>query len=278
MKYSIEEIAKILKIKDVVFTPSEINVLLTDSRILRSPQDTLFFAIVTDNNDGHKYIDELYDLSVRNFVVSTMNPAWNKYEDANFLCVKNTLDALQRIASNYRKRFDIPVIGITGSNGKTVVKEWLYQVLNKHFHVTRSPRSFNSQIGVPLSVWEMNENTNLGIFEAGISDYEEMSRLEPILHPTIGIFTNIGQAHQESFKSMKDKCLEKLDLFIHADIIICEEENELLDECMEVACLSHKRFTWSRKGNDSSPVQILKIESEDNKTTIRFTVLGLKMR
>lgn len=276
MKYSIQEIAQILKINSSNLQDTEINVLLTDSRILRSPQDSLFFALVTPNNDGHKYISELYDLGVRNFVVSSMYPEWEEYKDANFLCVNDTLDALQKIASKYRKKFDIPIVAITGSNGKTVVKEWLYQVLHNHFKVTRSPRSFNSQIGVPLSIWEMNENTGLGIFEAGISDYEEMNRLELVIQPTIGIFTNIGQAHQESFKSMKEKCLEKLDLFINADIIICEEENELLDECMQIACLSQKRFTWSRKGNDSSPVQVLDIKTNTNTTEIKFTVLGLK--
>lgn len=276
MKYSVEEIARILKVKKKPLVPGGINVLLTDSRALFSAPDSLFFALITNNNDGHKYVDELYQLNVRNFVVSAMNPRWERYEDANFFLVSDTLLALQIIAANYRQRFKIPVVGITGSNGKTIVKEWIYQVLGTKYNITRSPRSFNSQLGVPLSVWQLSEHTSLGVFEAGISKPEEMEKLETIIHPSIGIFTNLGQAHQEGFKHMKEKCLEKLDLFIHSDIIICEEENEILDECMQIACLSHKRFTWSRKGNDNSPIHILKTTINDQSSTIDFSVLGMR--
>lgn len=277
MRYSIEEIAKALNIAGHnKLHPSTISILLTDSRVLFMPKESLFFALTTANNDGHKYVDELYKLQVRNFVVSKMMPEWEKYTDANFLVVKDTLAALQRVATVHRKKFDIPVIGITGSNGKTVVKEWLYQVMHEKFRITHSPRSYNSQIGVPLSVWQMSEQTELGIFEAGISRAEEMSRLESIIHPTIGIFTNLGQAHQEGFESMKEKCLEKLDLFINCDVIICEQENEMLDECMQIACLSHKRLTWSRKGHDDSPVHIQKIEKKGQSSIINYSVLGME--
>lgn len=275
MRYSIQEIAKALNIRNQQFHEASISMLLTDSRVLFTPKESLFFALTTSNNDGHKFVNELYHLQVRNFVVSKMEPEWETYTDANFLVVKDTLAALQRIAAVHRKKFDIPVIAITGSNGKTIVKEWLYQVLQDRFHITHSPRSYNSQIGVPLSVWQMNEHTNLGIFEAGISKVEEMSRLESIIHPTIGIFTNLGQAHQEGFPSMKEKCLEKLDLFINCDVIICEQENEMLDECMQIACLSHKRLTWSRRGHDDSPVHILKIEKKEQSSTIFYSVLGM---
>lgn len=275
MHYSIEEIAKALNIKGQQFHPDTISILLTDSRILFSAKDSLFFALVTNNNDGHKYIDELYKLQVRNFVVSRMQPEWEQYRDANFLQVKDTLIALQKVVAHHRKKFDIPIIGITGSNGKTVVKEWLYQVLHDRFNITHSPRSYNSQIGVPLSVWQLSEKTNLGIFEAGISQPEEMAHLEEIISPTIGIFTNIGQAHQEGFVTMKEKCLEKLELFIHSDVIICEEENELLNECMEIACLSHKRLTWSRKGHSDSPIHIMKVEVGENSSIIHSSILGL---
>lgn len=276
MKYSITEIANILGIKNRTFAESQISILLTDSRQVFFPAETLFFAFKTPNNDGHNYISELYDLQVRNFVVDHIDPEWKEYSDANFLKVNNALDAMQRIAAHHRERFDIPVIGITGSNGKTVVKEWLYQILHENFNVTHSPRSYNSQIGVPLSVWQMNEKTELGIFEAGISLPEEMAKLEAIIKPTIGVITNIGQAHQEGFASMKQKCLEKLELFIRSNVIICEEENELIEECMEIACLSQKRLTWSRKGSDKSPLHILKIEKLDNKTTINYAILGYK--
>lgn len=276
MKYTIGEIAKILGIKKKKFVPAEINNILTDSRILLSANDSIFFAIITKNNDGHKYVDELYNLNVRNFVVSQLWPEWENYKDVNFLLVRDTLSALQVIAKDYRQRFDIPIVGITGSNGKTVVKEWLFHVLFGTFNITRSPRSFNSQIGVPLSVWQLTPQTQLGIFEAGISEYQEMEKLESILQPTIGIFTNLGQAHQEGFDSIKEKCIEKLDLFINSDVVICEEENAILEECMQMACLSYKRFTWSRKGNESSAVHILSTPKHENGTMINFSVLGLK--
>ena len=275
MKYSIHKIAKILDAIASDLNDADISILLTDSRQVFYPAETLFFALSTKNNDGHKYINELYELGVRNFVVSQILPDWENYNDANFLVVTNTLAALQRIAAYHRNQFDIPVIGITGSNGKTVVKEWLYQILHQDFNITHSPRSYNSQIGVPLSVWQMNDHTQLGIFEAGISQPEEMSKLEAIIRPTIGILTNIGQAHQEGFKSMKQKCLEKLELFINCDVIICEEENELIDECMEIACLSHKRLTWSRRGSSKSPLYIMKIEKQETSTTIHYSVLGM---
>lgn len=278
MKYNINEIAAILNTGKRTFNDATISILLTDSRQVFYPAETLFFALTTKNNDGHKYISELYDIHVRNFVVSKVLPGWENYKDANFLVVKDTLDALQRIAAHHRNKFDIPVIGITGSNGKTVVKEWLYQVLSEKFNITHSPRSYNSQIGVPLSVWQMNEHTELGIFEAGISQPEEMARLEPIINPNIGIFTNLGQAHQEGFKSMQQKCLEKLELFIHADVIICEEENKLLEECMENACLSQKRLTWSRKASGNSPVHILKTSKANGFTAIEYSFLEFKSK
>lgn len=274
MKYNIREIASILGIKDIQPHDADISILLTDSRQVFFPDETLFFALETANNDGHKYVSELYNLQVRNFVVSKILPEWSEFADANFLLVRNTLQALQRIAAYHRNRFHIPVIGITGSNGKTVVKEWLYQILHDDFTITHSPRSYNSQIGVPLSVWQMDEHTQLGIFEAGISKPNEMDKLETIIRPTIGVITNIGQAHQEGFESMKQKCLEKLELFINCDAIICEEENTLIAECMELACLSHKRVTWSRKGVDSSPIHIHKIKKYDSYTVIHYSMLG----
>jgi alanine racemase len=275
MRYSIHKIAKILDAIASDLNDANISILLTDSRQVFYPVETLFFALSTTNNDGHKYIKELYESGVRNFVVSQILPDWENYQDANFLVVTNTLAALQRVAAYHRSQFEIPVIGITGSNGKTVVKEWLYQILHQDFNITHSPRSYNSQIGVPLSVWQINDHTQLGIFEAGISQPEEMSKLEAIIRPTIGILTNIGQAHQEGFKSMKQKCLEKLELFINCDVIICEEENELIDECMEIACLSHKRLTWSRRGSSKSPLYIMKIEKQEKSTTIHYSVLGM---
>ena len=190
MKYNISEIISALGIKHKKSVhDSLITILLTDSRKLSNPDETIFFALTTKTNDGHKYIDDLYTQGVRNFVVSTSYVISVAYSDANFLIVKDTLVALQRLVAYHRRKFDIPVIGITGSNGKTIVKEWLYQLLHYDYNIVRSPRSYNSQTGVPLSVWQLDETSTLGIFEAGISLPDEMEHLEPIIHPTIVVFT-----------------------------------------------------------------------------------------
>ena len=174
MRISIESVTNILNANRVGTREAEIDWILTDSRSLCFAEETLFFALKTKRNDGHKYIHELYERGVRNFVVSDLPQHLDNYEDANFLQLPNPLKGLQRLVEKYRLQFDVPVIGITGSNGKTIVKEWLYQLLSPEHIITRSPRSYNSQIGVPLSVWLMNERTELGIFEAGISEMEEM--------------------------------------------------------------------------------------------------------
>lgn len=273
MKYSILEIANILKIKELKNSEHEVNILLTDSREAFKPELTLFFALKTKNDNGHNYVSELYNAGVRNFVIQEFLPEWEQYKDANFLRVKNTLQALQSVSTFHRKRFDIPVIGITGSNGKTVTKEWLSQIIEPEKKVTRSPRSYNSQIGVPLSLWQLDENSEIGVFEAGISMPNEMAKLQKIISPTIGVFTNIGDAHQENFASMKQKCLEKLDLFINCDVIICEEDSGLLEECMEIACISPKRFTWSKNKRNGSHLILENIEQKENHSIITYSIL-----
>ena len=220
MEYAIKEIARVIGAKTNQLLDDTVSLLLTDSRRLSFPEQSLFFALKTKTNDGHRYIQELYKLRVRNFVVSDMLPEFESMKDANFLIVKDTLRALQKLATHHRKQFNIPEIGITGSNGKTIVKEFLYQLLHNEFNIVRSPRSFNSQLGVPLSVWQMSEKNTLGIFEAGISQPDEMERLQPIIAPTIGIITNIGEAHQENFLSSNQKCMEKLTLFNDCEAII----------------------------------------------------------
>ena len=189
--------------------------LLTDSRSLAFPETTLFFAIRTATGDGHRYIPDLIRRGVRFFVVeySISNPD----PSVTFIYVRNSLKALQRVAACHRRRFNIPVIGITGSNGKTTVKEFLYQMLSPDRVVTRSPRSYNSQIGVPLSVWGIHEGTQIAIIEAGISKPGEMKALHDIIRPTIGIFTGLGQAHQENFGSYEEKRQEKFKLFAGAE-------------------------------------------------------------
>lgn len=278
MTYSIQKIAQILGLHKTNFTEAEIEVLLTDSRLVFYAEQSLFFALKTPNNDGHKYINELYDMKVRNFVVKEMKPGWEKLSGANFLVVKDPLKSLQRLVSFHRKKFEIPVIGITGSNGKTVVKEWLYQLLREDYNIIRSPRSYNSQIGVPLSVWQLNEQTDLGIFEAGISQVNEMGNLQSIISPTIGILTNIGEAHQENFSSLQQKCLEKLELFRSADVIICDGDNELIQKCLDIACLSQKAMTWTKKSGfrTDSPLQIIKIDKSNTSTTIAYSIFDYR--
>ena len=272
MSYSIQEITTVLGISSSSLHPTRVAILLTDSRKLSAPAETLFFALTTENNDAHLYVSELYDAGVRNFVVSKMLPEWDSYSDANFLKVKNTLVALQKVAAYHRSRFDIPVIGITGSNGKTVVKEWLYQLLGPDFNITRSPRSYNSQIGVPLSVWELDATTELGIFEAGISQPDEMEHLEPIIRPSIGVLTKIGEAHQKNFDSLQQKTLEKLALFINCKVLIYDEDNELVSNCMDRMVLSQKAFSWSRK-NREAHLYISKIEKNQSTTRIAYSFL-----
>src|SRR6266850_1938012 len=189
--YSLDHIARIVGSASKV-TDDDIEYLVLDSRKIYSPANSLFFALKGERRNGHGFIAEVYKKGIRNFVVSEM-PEATAYPGANFILVKDTLAALQQLAAYHRKQFTIPVIGITGSNGKTIVKEWLYQLLHPDYNIVRSPKSYNSQIGVPLSIWQMNEQHYLAIFEAGISLPDEMENLQKIIQPTIGIFTSIGQ-------------------------------------------------------------------------------------
>lgn len=195
-----------------------------DSRSLQNNSGTLFFALVGQHHDGHQYLSELIEKGVQHFVV---NHIPEKLTDkANFLVVENTLEALQQFAAFYRQKFDFPIIGITGSNGKTIVKEWLNFLLSPEYNIIRSPKSYNSQVGVPLSVIGINEKHNLGIFEAGISLVGEMEKLGNIIQPTLGILTNIGSAHNEGFASEEEKIREKLKLFDNAPVVILQKNEK----------------------------------------------------
>src|SRR3712207_6443927 len=186
MTYTIEKVTTLIGAHRYGETDANIGFLLTDSRSLCFPEETLFFALKSERNDGFNYIPDLYRRGVRNFVVERIPDNFQEqYPHANFLKVVNALSALQRLAERHRDEFNIPVVGITGSNGKTMVKEWLYQLLTATKVVTRSPRSYNSQIGVPLSVWLLNENSQVGVFEAGISEPGEMVALRDIIQPTV---------------------------------------------------------------------------------------------
>ena len=274
MRNTIEDITLLLNANRIGTCSADIDWILTDSRSLCFAEETLFFALKTKRNDGHKYIPELYERGVRNFVVSDLLPNISEYADANFLQVPNPLKSLQKLAEKHREKFDVPVIGITGSNGKTIVKEWLYQLLSPERIIVRSPRSYNSQIGVPLSVWLMNESTELGIFEAGISEMGEMGALQGIIRPTIGILTNIGGAHQENFFSLEDKCMEKLALFKDCDVVVYDGDNELISSCVGKTLFTAREIAWSRKDSER-PLFIESIEQRDTSTTIRYRYLGM---
>lgn len=273
MSYTIEKIAGMTGAKRTGTKESRIDWILTDSRSLCFPEETLFFALKTKRNDGHKYIPGLYDRGVRNFIVSELPQDLSGYPDTNFLCVAHPLKALQKLSELHREQFQVPVVGITGSNGKTIVKEWLYQLLSPEKTVTRSPRSYNSQIGVPLSVWLMNDRTELAIIEAGISEMGEMRALQSIIRPTIGILTNIGGAHQENFFSLQEKCMEKLLLFKDCDVVIYNGDNELIADCVAKSLLTAREIAWSTL-DDERPLFIKSIVKDEEGTTVKYRYLG----
>ncbi len=270
--YSISEISTIIKSKVIQQGSSELHVahLLTDSRKLSSPADTLFFAISGNRLDGHNYIEELYKKGVRAFVMSK-EIAFDNLDGASVLLVTDAIEALQKVAAHHRARFECPVIGITGSNGKTIVKEWLYQLLHEDCNIVRSPKSYNSQIGVPLSVWQMNETNTLAVFEAGISEPAEMDKLEKIIHPNIGIFTNIGDAHNEGFLNIKHKTKEKLQLFKHSDVLIyCKDHAHINGAIAEVNSVNNRIKTFSWSSNADADVKITSVMQANNNTFISY--------
>jgi len=238
--------------------------LIIDSRKIRNAEHALFIALSSPRRDGHSYIATAYEKGIRNFLVHQQVDV-QQYPASNFILVKDSLQALRQIVISYRRQFTIPVVGITGSNGKTIVKEWLYQLLCEEYRMVRSPKSYNSQIGVPLSVWLLEPDLDLAVFEAGISQPGEMEYLEKIIQPEIGIFTNIGEAHSEGFLNLRQKINEKLVLFRNArKLIYCSDYPEL-NECivqyrnqLKRADYSLELFTWSRKHN--ADLQITRIE------------------
>ena len=259
MNYNIEKITTLIGARRVGTADAQIAWLLTDSRSLCFPEESLFFALKTQRNDGHRYIADLYRRGVRNFVVSSVPSDFIAGKsDTNFLIVPSPLAALQRLAERHRDEFDIPIVGVTGSNGKTMVKEWLYQLLSPQFSVTRSPKSYNSQIGVPLSVWLLNEQTEIGLFEAGISQMGEMEALHDIIQPTIGVLTSLGAAHQENFRSLEEKCMEKMRLFDDAKVIAYNSDDDTISRCIRRSGFKGEKIGWSRD-NQSAPLFIEKV-------------------
>ena len=276
MQYSIETIAQWIHAEHLGPAGGTVKWLLTDSRSLGFPEETLFFALVTARGDGHRYIADLYGRGVRHFVVSA-RPGGEELavmHEACFLVVPDTLAALQLLAAQHRAQYTVPVVGITGSNGKTVVKEWLSQLLGARYRVARSPRSYNSQVGVPLSVWQMDENTGVALIEAGISQHHEMKRLRTIIQPTIGVLTNIGGAHQENFASLQDKCMEKLELFRDCEIIVYNGDDDEVCTGVDHTLQSAREIAWSRH-NPDKPLYIASVTKGDKATTIDYSYLGM---
>ncbi|MCM1483546.1 MAG: bifunctional UDP-N-acetylmuramoyl-tripeptide:D-alanyl-D-alanine ligase/alanine racemase [Muribaculaceae bacterium] len=273
MSLRLSEIATILHHNIRPEDDREISILLTDSRSLTFPEQSLFFALSTASGNGHHYIPELYSRSVRDFVVSEMpDNASVLMPDAVFIKVADVTRALQEIGRMYRMSFDIPVIGITGSQGKTTVKEWLYQLLSHRMHIVRSPRSFNSQIGVPLSIWEMDSDTELAIFEAGISRPVEMSILALIIRPTIGIITNIGPEHAEGFSSITEKAEEKAMLLSGCQYAVYNGDNDIIHRAVIKSGFTGVCVAWSVDDNEA-PLYVSSIIHGGESTTIVYSYL-----
>lgn len=270
MKYTLRDIARIIDAEQPVASGSVIEQILIDSRKLVTPATTLFFALKGPRRDGHQFIAELYKKGVRCFVVSHQ-PDSKAFPAAVFVEVTDTLSALQLLAAHHRRQFEMPVIGITGSNGKTIVKEWLFHLLNADYNIIRSPKSYNSQVGVPLSLWPMNEQHTLGIFEAGISEQGEMLRLERMIRPTIGVLTNIGEAHSEGFIDEDHKFREKIILFRHCGVVIGRAVDFAgREEVLEMLGEDIRLLTW---GNDERDYfRILSVDKRKDNTAVRLTV------
>ena len=264
MKLSVQKCVSLLQAEyNGLPTDVTIDSIVIDSRSLQNSATTLFFALEGPNNDAHDYIQELISKGVQYFVVNHIPE--NCEGKANFLVVKNTLTALQEVASYYRSLFDFPIIGITGSNGKTIVKEWLNFLLSPDYSIIRSPKSYNSQVGVPLSVIGINEQHNFGIFEAGISTVSEMEKLATIIRPTIGVLTNIGSAHDEGFTNTAEKIKEKLQLFKRAQILIYPK-NEAID-----AQISPELKTVSWSFSDPKAAVLVTKKQQGVHTQLQFT-------
>ncbi|MCU0322128.1 MAG: Mur ligase family protein [Chitinophagaceae bacterium] len=263
MSYTIQHISTIIGASNESLMQANIEQLLIDSRKIIFPKTSLFFALHSNRRDGHSFINEVYERGVRNFVIDSSIDT-TKFSNANFLKVKNTLTALQSLASYHRSQFNIPVIGITGSNGKTIVKEWLYQLLSTDYAIVRSPRSYNSQIGVPLSVWQINNSHSLAIFEAGISTVNEMEQLQKIIQPTIGILTNIGNAHDEGFSNATQKLNEKIKLFSKTPYTIARSK--------DIAIIKDKNNfkTWGETDTNDYTIADIKLNKANTFITIIY--------
>ncbi len=278
MNYSITEIANVLELTSerILDEDAIVSQLLTDSRSLTSPGETIFFALRTDAGDGHNYIPDLFDKGVRNFVVASDYFPLPECSGANYLAVESPLEALQALATFHRRRFrELPVIGITGSRGKTTVKEWLYQLLKDDYRIVRSPRSYNSQIGVPLSLWEIDNNTDLAIIEAGISTTGEMDNLQVMIRPTIGIITNLGSEHNDGFASMEQKAQEKAKILYNCESVVYCADDPLVTHTIAPLVESGvaTEMSWSRN-HCEAPLQVESTDRGEKNITVHYSYDG----
>lgn len=260
MKYIVSEISLLLRASLIGRSDLLIKFITIDSRRIIQPELSLFFALKGNRHDGHDYVVSLYKRGVRAFVIDKYRSDYEKLSEASFIIVKNVIESLHIFSSYHRLKFDYPVIGITGSNGKTIVKEWLYQMLMPSKRVVRSPRSYNSQVGVPLSLSLLSTEDDIAIIEAGISKCREMAKLERIVKPSIGILTNIGLAHSENFESDLEKLDEKLLLFRDSEIIIFSDEDERIKNRVRSVYPESKLLSWS--------------SCQESKITVSRTILG----
>ena len=270
--YKISQIASVINAK--TFSKDVdgiIEHILLDSRKLLFPSTSLFFALGSQRRNGNLFIKDLYHKGVRYFVVDEnfAEKDIQQFPEATFLKVEEVLQALQALVAFHRQQFATPVIGITGSNGKTIVKEWLYQLLQNDFNIVRSPKSYNSQIGVPLSVWQMNAAHTLGIFEAGISMKGEMEKLEKIIKPTIGIFTNIGEAHSEGFENTAAKINEKINLFKNTGTVIYCKDEGAVDEAMKQLQQKNNTVLFNWGHEEDATLCITSIQVQPFNTVIK---------
>ncbi len=273
---TVDELSSVLKpsVSSIGKSNATFTRILTDSRKVTDAGDTLFFAIRTKRNNGAKYIPELYAKGVRCFVVSNdiddnLQTELQMLKDANYWFVDDVVVKLQKLAEYHRQQFDIPVVGITGSNGKTIVKDWIVQLLSNDHNIVSSPKSYNSQIGVPLSVWQMSSENDFAVFEAGISETGKMEALKNIIRPTIGIFTNIGQAHDENFLTRYQKIAEKLLLFTHCEVLVyCADHKDIHSVVSEKESLRQlNRFTWGI--SDENQVRLIETQLQDHSTSLK---------
>ncbi len=277
MDCNLTEIAVIIGghlIQEGTSSEKVVRYLSFDSRTILSGKETLFFALKNGRNDGHHFISDAQNKEVTSFVVSSLPGRSERLTSASYILVDDTLVALQRLAAHHRRKFSYPVTAITGSNGKTIVKEWLAEILGSELRVVRSPRSYNSQIGIPLSVWLMDDTFEMALFEAGISKPGEMARLEKVLHPDHGIFTHLGNAHLENFSSPEELVAEKIKLFANCRLIVyCKDFSMVHKALHETNFPNNPRFfCWSEK--NKCDLQILSKESNGQTTRIRALYQG----